>query len=106
MSDHRINGGRIGYTADLLTPQGQTTVYLTEAEKDAYLNDPDGFASRHFGLHLAEYREWMRVGGAPLCSARTQQNGTCGNMVDSSSVDSRTWAKLHRKAVCHVHGRR
>lgn len=103
MSDARINSGRIGYTADLVTPQGNQMVFLTEAEKDSYQSDPDGFASRYFGLDRAEYQEWMRMNGAPLCASTTQEGGLCGHMVASSTVAPLTWKDLHRKARCHMH---
>lgn len=103
MGPLRINTGRIGYYADLVTPQGNKSVFLTEAEKDAYQKDPDEFAARHFGLELAEYREWMARQGAPLCAAKTQEGGLCGQMVGSSQVDPLAWKELHRKARCHMH---
>lgn len=103
MSNVRSNSGKLGYSADLVTPWGQTTVSLTEAQVAAYEVDPDGFAASHFGFDLRSYREWLDMKGAPLCSGVTRASSRCANSVAPSQLPADQWKELHRKARCHAH---
>lgn len=103
MSNVRINSGQIGFTADLVTPWGLKTVFLTEAEAAAYRSDPDGFAASTLGLDVESYREWINLKGAPLCSGVTQKGTRCGNSVSPSQLPADEWKALHRRARCNHH---
>jgi hypothetical protein len=98
-----INTGKVEYAANLVAPWGGATALLTEQQVSDYQRDPDGFAAAHFGLTRDEYREWLELGGAAKCGAKTKAGKPCGNLI-SGQLDSREWKARHRSEYCPTHG--
>jgi hypothetical protein len=76
---------------------------LDRDELDQYNRDPDLFTARHFGFATADqYREWIVLQGAALCSERTKSGRMCRTRL-RDKLKASDWRKQHRSRPCHVH---
>jgi hypothetical protein len=78
-------------------------LFLNRDEASEYNADPDLFAAKQFGFASAdEYREWVEVGGAALCSERTRSGKLCRNSIEMTRRP-KEWRERHRSAPCWSH---
>jgi hypothetical protein len=105
MSDTFINDTAIGYLVTGQTPLGDHDIWLGEDQLDEYRADPDLFVARELGVTKEEYLEWMKLGGAALCGARTKAGQPCRAVIAYFDSSPTGWKKYHRNALCHVHER-
>jgi hypothetical protein len=69
--------------------------------------DPDLFVASYFGFETVdEYREWVELWGAALCSERTR-SGRLRRNTTGYTEDIDEWRARHRATPCRIHaGRR
>jgi hypothetical protein len=94
------------WEVSLQTPGcGGGALFLGRKEVDRYNADPDGYAATHFGFATSdEYREWVSIDGAALCSERTRSSEMCRNAISRIQLHSDEWRRRHRLAPCSIHG--
>lgn len=90
--------------ACITTPYGGETVGLSDEQAAEFDADPDEYAAQHFGLSKADYREWIRTRGSPLCGERTKSGSLCKQAIGPGQQEAKVWRVLHRQGCCHWHG--
>ena len=94
------------YIICLATAWGGEALDIGRAELDRYNRNPDAFAAKYFSFTTAyEYREWVELHGAPLCSERTRAGKLCRNQFGSGGQRPEDWMRLHRSGPCGVHSK-
>jgi hypothetical protein len=80
--------------------------YVRVGDIDRYNADPDLFVACYFGFKTVdEYREWVALWGAALCSERTRSGRLCRNAVTGYTESAEEWRARHRAAPCAVHSK-
>jgi hypothetical protein len=96
----------VTYVANVGRPGGGLDLYLDAEEAEQFQANPDLFTAAYLGFESAQqYREWVRLDGAPLCGGLTKAGHVCGNSSRGYQLDADEWRARHRVDRCHHHRR-
>jgi hypothetical protein len=98
----------VHFHVELEAAGGSRSFELTVQDVGPFLDDPDGWAARQWGVPRSVYLEWKQAGGFPQCVANTRSGRRCRNGVvgppdERGMVDPPEFARLVG-GYCHVHG--
>lgn len=94
----------IKFVVSVRVPGGGETVAVPSSSVAQYVDDPQGFAAKHFGVTKEQYLLWVEMDGLPQCGATTKNGARCKNGVSGGSQRSiAEWLHLDGD-YCAVHG--
>jgi hypothetical protein len=95
---------RVQFVVNIRVPGGGHDIGIEAADVQSFVDDPEAFAAKYFGVGKNEYLSWVEADGAPRCGATTAKGTRCKNLVSGGIQQSiEKWLKLDG-GYCAVHG--